>query len=182
MIEVSIYYPTVRIVRGVDEPVGEPSADKVRIEFVLPKKPFLFWADYEVCMKIKFPRGYGIAYHDFSSDRLLFAPMPFNILIGFAIWAYHWFRMGFAVWCSHHRPRKEVKMVEHWEQKREELNRLHKELQQNTEDAMLFLDNLDKLIDLVRGGKPDMLLMSRRSRRKLQPLIKAITKEVKDGL
>jgi hypothetical protein len=71
-------------------------------------------------------------------------------------------------------------MAEHWEQKREELNRLHKELQQNTEDAMLTLDNLDKLIDLVRGGKPAMLLMSRRSRRKLQLLIKAITKEVKD--
>jgi hypothetical protein len=39
--------------------------------------------------------------------------------------------------------------------------------------ATLALDNLDKLIDLVRGGKPAMLLMSRRSRRKLQSLIRA---------
>jgi hypothetical protein len=39
--------------------------------------------------------------------------------------------------------------------------------------ATLSLDNLDKLIDLVRGGKPQMLLMSRRSRRKLQSLIRA---------
>ena len=39
--------------------------------------------------------------------------------------------------------------------------------------ATLSLDNLDKLIDLVRGGKPAMLLMSRRSRRKLQSLIRA---------
>jgi hypothetical protein len=38
--------------------------------------------------------------------------------------------------------------------------------------ATLSLGNLDKLIDLVRGGKPDMLLMSRRSRRKLQGLIR----------
>jgi hypothetical protein len=37
----------------------------------------------------------------------------------------------------------------------------------------LSFTNLDKLIDLVRGGKPDMLLMSRRSRRKVQALIRA---------
>lgn len=36
----------------------------------------------------------------------------------------------------------------------------------------LSFTNLDKLIDLIRGGKPDMLLMSRRSRRKLQNLIR----------
>ena len=39
--------------------------------------------------------------------------------------------------------------------------------------ATLALDKLDSLIDLVRGGKPQMLLMSRRSRRKLQSLIRA---------
>jgi hypothetical protein len=37
----------------------------------------------------------------------------------------------------------------------------------------LALSSLDELIDLVRGGKPDMLLMSRRSRRKIQSLIRA---------
>ena len=36
----------------------------------------------------------------------------------------------------------------------------------------LSFTNLDKLIDLVKGGKPDMLLMSRRSRRKIQNLIR----------
>jgi len=39
--------------------------------------------------------------------------------------------------------------------------------------ATLSFANLDSLIDLVRGGKPDMLLMSRRSRRKIQGLIRA---------
>jgi hypothetical protein len=39
--------------------------------------------------------------------------------------------------------------------------------------ATLALTKLDQLIDLVRGGKPDMLLMSKRSRRKIQALIRA---------
>ena len=39
--------------------------------------------------------------------------------------------------------------------------------------ASLTLATLDKLIDLVRGGKPDLLLMSRRSRRKIQNLARA---------
>jgi len=39
--------------------------------------------------------------------------------------------------------------------------------------ATLSLTSMDKLIDLVRGGKPDLLLMSRRSRRKLAALARA---------
>jgi len=39
--------------------------------------------------------------------------------------------------------------------------------------ATLSLTSLDKLIDLVRGGKPDLLLMSRRSRRKIVTLARA---------
>jgi hypothetical protein len=39
--------------------------------------------------------------------------------------------------------------------------------------ATLSLTSMDKLIDLVRGGKPDLLLMSRRSRRKIQNLARA---------
>jgi len=39
--------------------------------------------------------------------------------------------------------------------------------------ASLTLDKLDELIDAVKGGKPDMLLMSRRSRRKLNTLVRA---------
>jgi len=39
--------------------------------------------------------------------------------------------------------------------------------------ATLTLDKLDELIDAVKGGKPDILLMSRRSRRKLNALVRA---------
>jgi hypothetical protein len=39
--------------------------------------------------------------------------------------------------------------------------------------ATLALASLDKLVDLVRGAKPDLLLMSRRSRRKIQNLARA---------
>jgi hypothetical protein len=39
--------------------------------------------------------------------------------------------------------------------------------------ATLALTSMDKLVDLVRGGKPDLLLMSRRSRRKLAALARA---------
>jgi hypothetical protein len=37
----------------------------------------------------------------------------------------------------------------------------------------LTLDKLDELIDAVKGGKPDLLLMSRRSRRKINALVRA---------
>jgi len=39
--------------------------------------------------------------------------------------------------------------------------------------ATLTLTKLDELIDAVKGGKPDMLLMSRRSRRKINVLVRA---------
>jgi len=39
--------------------------------------------------------------------------------------------------------------------------------------ATLTLAKLDELIDAIKGGKPDLLLMSRRSRRKLNALIRA---------
>jgi Phage capsid family len=38
--------------------------------------------------------------------------------------------------------------------------------------ATLSLSMLDQLIDAVKGGKPDMLLMSRRSRRKINALVR----------
>jgi len=101
MIEVSVYYPVVKM-------VDEPSCDKVRVEFVLPKRPFLFWEDRKIGERIGYPRGYGLAYakvyRDIETDRLLFAPIPFNIAIGFAIWLYQWLRMGFARWCFKHSP------------------------------------------------------------------------------
>ena len=39
--------------------------------------------------------------------------------------------------------------------------------------ATLTLSMLDELIDAVKGGKPDILLMSRRSRRKINVLVRA---------
>ena len=39
--------------------------------------------------------------------------------------------------------------------------------------AALTLAKLDELIDAVKGGKPDVLLMSRRSRRKINNLVRA---------
>ncbi len=39
--------------------------------------------------------------------------------------------------------------------------------------ASLTLAKLDELIDAVKGGKPDMLLMSRRTRRKINALVRA---------
>ncbi len=40
--------------------------------------------------------------------------------------------------------------------------------------ATLTLAKLDELIDAIKGGKPDMLLMSRRSRRKINALVRAV--------
>ena len=40
--------------------------------------------------------------------------------------------------------------------------------------ATLTLANLDQLIDVIKPGKPDILLMSRRSRRKLTALMRAL--------
>jgi hypothetical protein len=42
-----------------------------------------------------------------------------------------------------------------------------------TNGATLTLSAVDQLIDLVRGGKPDILMMSRRSRRKMMALARA---------
>lgn len=39
--------------------------------------------------------------------------------------------------------------------------------------ASLTLAMLDQLIDTIRGGKPDLLMMSRRSRRKINALVRA---------
>jgi len=39
--------------------------------------------------------------------------------------------------------------------------------------ATLTLDKLDELIDAIKGGKPNILLMSRRSRRKINALVRA---------
>jgi len=47
--------------------------------------------------------------------------------------------------------------------------------------ATLTLTMVDELIDAVKGGKPDLLLMSRRSRRKLQSLARAAGNNLQVG-
>jgi hypothetical protein len=47
--------------------------------------------------------------------------------------------------------------------------------------ATLTLSMLDQLIDAVRGGKPDLLLMSRRSRRKVNALARAAGSNLEVG-
>jgi hypothetical protein len=47
--------------------------------------------------------------------------------------------------------------------------------------AALTLALLDQMLDLVRGGKPDLLLMSRRTRRKLKALLTASAHYVETG-
>ena len=46
-------------------------------------------------------------------------------------------------------------------------------LSMGTNGATLTLDKLDEAVDLVRGGKPEILLMSRRTRRTLSSLARA---------
>ena len=93
MIEVSVHYSMSR---------GD--ADKVRVEFAFPKKPFLVWKDFRFEVLTKFPRGYGRAYRDYLRGRELLVPMPFNVVVGFMIWAYQWVRYGAEYWFSRHRP------------------------------------------------------------------------------
>jgi len=97
MIEVSIYYPTGRIVAEQGDPLVH-SSDKVRIEFVLPKRPLLFWAEYNIAESLQFPKGFGMAYYDPCRARVLYAPMLLNLLVGLLIWCYQWTRTGFAYW------------------------------------------------------------------------------------
>jgi len=47
--------------------------------------------------------------------------------------------------------------------------------------ATLTLTKVDELIDAIKGGKPDVLLMSRRSRRKLQALARAAGSNLEVG-
>jgi len=47
--------------------------------------------------------------------------------------------------------------------------------------ATLSLTKMDQLIDLVRGGKPDLLLMSRRSRRKIATLARTAGSNLQVG-
>jgi len=98
VIEVSIHYPYGRA-------VNEPSKDRVSMEFILPKRPFLFWSEHRIGEMLQYPKGYGVAYYDMLTDKVLMVMMPFNVLVGFAIWSYQWTRFGIAHWLVRHLPR-----------------------------------------------------------------------------
>jgi len=84
MIEVKIYNPTVQYEK-------DPVSDLVRISFVAPKRPFLFWASRKCIGEMfPFPKGHGAAYYDWEMDRLLMAPMPWNVLIAGLIKIHLW--------------------------------------------------------------------------------------------
>jgi HK97 family phage major capsid protein len=55
------------------------------------------------------------------------------------------------------------------------------ELTADANGGPLTLALLDQLIDLVKGGKPDLLLMSKRTRRKLKSLLQASAHYVESG-
>ena len=54
-------------------------------------------------------------------------------------------------------------------------------LEVGTSGGALTLTLIDQLIDLVKGGKPDILLMSKRTRRKLKSLLAASAHYVESG-
>ncbi len=89
MLEFRIYYPTSRL-------INNPPYDEVRIEFVLPKRPFLFWVERRAGDALNLPKGYGVAWADWSRHRLLYAPMPLNIIICCGMWLYYLVRAGAA--------------------------------------------------------------------------------------
>lgn len=104
MIEISIWYPVSRLIDSLGRP-AEPARAKLKIEFVVPKRPFLFWATQQEYESIQYPKGYGVAWRMWEKQELLFAPIPFNIVVGWLIFTYSWLRIGFAVWIYEHTPR-----------------------------------------------------------------------------
>jgi HK97 family phage major capsid protein len=55
------------------------------------------------------------------------------------------------------------------------------EITMGANGGALTLAKLDELIDMVKGGKPDILLMSRRTRRKLKALLAASAHYIESG-
>lgn len=102
MLEIKVYYPVVK--RRIDE----ESWDSVKFKLVLPKKLLLFWVEKKTGEHLAIPAGYGVAYYDFETAKVLYAPIPFNILVGFLIWAWSWVRTGCTYWLYKHTPKKKL--------------------------------------------------------------------------
>jgi len=96
MLHVDVHYPGRRI--------EDTAKNEVRFEFVLPKRPFLFWADRCINEWLSIPKGYGVAYRDFPRNRVLMAPMPLNIVVGSLIWLYKWIKYTYSYWLLGHLP------------------------------------------------------------------------------
>jgi len=101
MIEISIHYP-------IGQSVSEPLRDRVRLEFVRPKRPLLFWVERDIGERLDLPKGYGVAWYDCARAKLLYAPLPFNLAIGFGIWLWAWFKTGAVRWMIKHIPKRNV--------------------------------------------------------------------------
>ena len=71
------------------------------------KKP-LCWRTCREVEETPYPKFYGVAYYDLLSCRMLFAPIPFNILVGWLIWLWTWVRIGCAGWQYRHSLASEV--------------------------------------------------------------------------
>ena len=94
MIEVTLHVP---IVTGRRDSRDE----KLRLEFVKPKRPFLFWSSRHEGEWFDFPKGFGLAYAVAYEDpvrwRVLYAPIPFNVLIAGLIRLHFWVKVGAAL-------------------------------------------------------------------------------------
>jgi len=90
MLEFSIYTPIVKPFDGI------AISDRVRVEFVLPKRPLLFWVGKKTGDSLDLPKGYGVAYYDSTCAKLLYAFIPFNVFIGAGIWLWEMVKWRFA--------------------------------------------------------------------------------------
>ena len=68
----------------------------------------LCWRTCREAEEIPYPKFYGVAYYDFLMRRMLFAPIPLNILVGWLIWLWHWVRIGCASWQYRHSLASEI--------------------------------------------------------------------------
>ena len=103
MLEISTWYPTYRVNVKTPGVTGSGLREKVKIEFIIPKRPFLIWWRPTDGVMIPYPKGFGVAYRSSVTLDILLAPMPFNVVIGGLIWAYEWVRFGFAHWLWEHK-------------------------------------------------------------------------------
>lgn len=50
------------------------------------------------------PRGYGLCWWDWRTNRATIAPIGLNVLLSAARWGWHWLRFGASRWLAKHGP------------------------------------------------------------------------------